>query len=144
MAVSSFGRGSHSSFEHRRLGALFHGPGDFHRTMIVAMVAVRMVKFAIDQVVDVITMRHRLMAAARTMCVLRVMPRILGHVMTPLGVRLANGKDVFYQLVAFLMTEVAVVQEIDVPVVFNRRMTATGTMSMGVLRHDNLLWQKGK
>jgi hypothetical protein len=106
--------------------------------MIVAMVAVRMVKLAVNQIVDVIAVRHRLVATARTMFVLRVMSCLCGQVMTPLGVRLANGKDVFLHLIALLMTEMTIVQIIDVAIVFNRRVTATGTVRMDVLWHDNL------
>jgi hypothetical protein len=96
--------------------------------MIVAMVAVRMMEFAIDQVVDVIAVRHRLVAAAGTMFVLRIMPCLLGELVTTVGIRLANGKDMILHFGAFLMTEMTIVQEIDVAIVFNRRMTAARTV----------------
>ena len=103
------------------LGMLL-GAGNLHGTMIVAMVAVRMVEFAVDQVVDVIAVRHRLVTAARTMLVLRVMPRRVSKMVAPVGIRLANRKNVFLHLVSFLMAEMTILQEINVAFVLNRRM----------------------
>jgi hypothetical protein len=102
------------------------------------MVAVRMVKLAVDQIVDVIPVGHRLVATAWTVFVLRVMPRLLSRVTTPFGVRLANRKDVFLYSIALLMAQMTVLQIIEVAIVFNRRVTATGTMGIDVLRHNNL------
>jgi hypothetical protein len=126
------------------LGTLRHGGANLYGAMIVAMVAVRMVEFAVDQVVDVIAVRHRFMAAAGTVFMLRIMPRLVAEVMTLVGIRLANGKNVFLQLVAFLVTEMTIDQEIDVAIVLNRRVTATGTVRMGALWHDNLRNRTGK
>lgn len=47
--------------------------------MVVAMVAVGVVQVTVDQIVDVITMRHGLMAASR--------PMLVGCVVTGAGVR---------------------------------------------------------
>ena len=63
--------------------------------------------------------------------------------MASLGIRLANGNDVLLQLFALLMTEMAIMQVIDVAVVFNRRMTASRTVGMGMFRHNNLRGKKG-
>ena len=96
--------------------------------MIVTMIAVRMVKFAIDEVIDVVAVWHCLMAAAGAMFVLRIMPRLVGEVMTPVGIRFRDRKDVVLLLVAFLMTKMTILQEIDVAIVFDRRMTTVGTV----------------
>jgi len=107
---------------------LRHGGANLHGAMIVTMIAVRMVKFAIDEVIDVVAMWHGLVAAAGTMFVLRIMPRLVGEVMTPVGIRFRDRKDVVLLLIAFLMTKMTILQEIDVAIVFNRRVTAVGTV----------------
>lgn len=122
---------------------LRRGPSNLYRTVIVAMVAVGMVKHAVDQVVDVVAVGYRLMATTRAMLVLRVMRRRLGQVIAPIWVRITDGYDMLLHLVTFLMAEMAIVQEIDVAIVFNCRMTATRTVRMSVLRHDNLRKKKG-
>ena len=96
--------------------------------MIVAMIAMRMVEFAIDEVIDVVAMWHGLVAAAGTMFVLRIMPRLVREVVTPVGIRFRDGKDVVLLLVAFLMTKMTILQEIDVAIVFDRRMTTVGAV----------------
>ena len=40
---------------------------DFERTVVVAMIAMRMVEMPIDKVIHMIAMRHGLMYASRTM-----------------------------------------------------------------------------
>jgi hypothetical protein len=77
--------------------------------MVVAMVAVGMMELAIDEVIDVVAVWHRLMAAARTMFVFRIMPRLVGEVVTPVGIRFRDGKDVVVLLVALLMTKMIAV-----------------------------------
>jgi hypothetical protein len=73
-------------------------------------------------------MWHRLVAAARTMFVLRIMPRLVREVVTAVGIRLGDGENVVLHLAAFLMTKMTILQEIDVAIVFNRRVTAVGTV----------------
>jgi len=114
--------------ERHCLRVLRHGGADLHGAMIVTMIAVRMVKFAIDEVIDVVAVWHCLMAAAGAMFVLRIMPRLVGEVMTPVGIRFRDRKDVVLLLVAFLMTKMTILQEIDVAIVFDRRMTTVGTV----------------
>jgi hypothetical protein len=96
--------------------------------MIIAMVAVRMMELAIDEVIDVVAVRHGLVAAAWTVFVFRIMPRLVGEVLTPVGIRLRDRKDVVLLLVAFLMTKMTILQEIDVTIVFDRGMTAVGAV----------------
>ena len=96
--------------------------------MVVAVVLVRVVQVALDEVIDVVAVRHRLVAAAGPMLVLCVMSRLVGEVATPVGIRLANGKGVFRNRVALLMTKMTILQEIDVAIVFNRGMTAARTV----------------
>ena len=71
---------------------------------------------------------HRLMAAAGTMFVFRIMPCLVGEVVTPVGIRFRDEKDVVLLLVAVLMTKMTILQEIDVTIVFDRRMTTVGAV----------------
>jgi hypothetical protein len=107
---------------------LRRGGANLYGTMIVAMVAVRMVELAVDQVVDVIAVRHRLVAAAGSMFVRRIMPSLVAKMVTPIRIQLAYGKDVFLNRVALLMVKMTILQEVDVPIMFNRRMSAAGTV----------------
>ena len=45
---------------------------DLKRAMVIAMVTVRMMKVAVDKIIDVIAMRHRLMSAPRAVHVPRL------------------------------------------------------------------------
>ena len=54
--------------------------------MVIAMVAVRVVKVAIDQIVRVIAMRNRLVAAARAMHVLGIVSRAAMVRRAPVGI----------------------------------------------------------
>ncbi len=103
------------------------------RTVVVTMVAVRVVQVAVDQVIDVIAMRHRLMAAAGTVDVILVMAATAVSRRT-LG-RVGRG---YRQLVLlnhsrFLMVQVAIVQVIDVAFVDDARVTATRSVLMGMI-----------
>lgn len=53
--------------------ALRYRSGEFHRTVVVAMIAMRVMKTAVDQVVDVIAMRHPLVPTAGAVDVARFM-----------------------------------------------------------------------
>ncbi len=46
---------------------------DLQRAVIIAVIAMRMMQMAIDQIIDVVAMRHGLMAAAGAMDVTRGM-----------------------------------------------------------------------
>jgi hypothetical protein len=58
--------------------------------VVIAVIFVRMMWAAIDQVVDVIGVRHCLMAALRAVFVTRRVTEVLRHRRTPRGVLLAR------------------------------------------------------
>jgi hypothetical protein len=111
---------------------------DIHRAMIVAVVAVLVVQVALDQVIDVVPMRDSLVAAAGAVLVPAVM----------LSAGVAGGAagrvgGVDWQLVLLDssradMVQVAVVQEIDMIVVLDGRVSTVRAMLMiviGVVSH---------
>ncbi len=84
--------------------------------MIIAMVAMRMMQTAIDEVINVVAVRHRLMTAS-------------GAVLVPLaadvwraahGVVIAYRNDVLVNVIAMREFQVTVVQIVDVVAVADR------------------------
>jgi hypothetical protein len=100
--------------------------------MIVAVIAMRMVQPSLHEVIDMIAMRHLLVPAARTMRVSLVLQ--VGR--TPHGVRRVDRDDMFVNMVAMLMVQMAVMQIINMAIMANRRMPAVRAMRvvmMGML-----------
>ena len=92
--------------------------------MVVAVVAMRMVQMAIDEVIDVVAMRHRFVAAA-------VAVHVAGFVAAAVVVRRADvrvggadGDGVFIDVVAVRMVQVSVVQVINVAFVLDGGVAA--------------------
>ncbi|HEY1553244.1 MAG TPA: hypothetical protein VGF94_00350 [Kofleriaceae bacterium] len=102
--------------------------------MVVAVTGVRVVKVAIDQVVDVIAVRHRLVAAARTVHVTGRVPlaRVTGGATG--RVRRVDRDCAFVDVVVVDHVEVAVVEVVDVAAVPDGPMPAVGAMDVIVLR----------
>jgi hypothetical protein len=111
-------------------GLYLHNPLDL--TVIVAMIAVRVVQMTTDEIIDMVAVRNALMSTARFMDVAFV---VLGTRM----IRCARGlvpcagfKDVVIDVVAMYVVQMTVVQVIDMTVVFDGDMAATGPMGMRV------------
>jgi hypothetical protein len=115
--------------------------------VIVAMISVGMVQMAIDQIIDVIAMWNFLMPAVRAMHVLFVMA---AAIMVGGTCRRILGRDREDMLddraVGVGVVKMAVVQVIDVPLMVNRGMAATGAVPMimmavyfSVMRHNDFL-----
>lgn len=101
--------------------------------MLVAVLAVRMMQVVAHQVVDVVAVRHRLMAATIAMRVLGLMALavVLGRAVV--GVRGVHRDDVLVDVVAVGMVEVSLVQVIDVVAVLDGRVAAAGPMLVRVI-----------
>lgn len=72
------------------------------------MVAMRMVKLALYQVIDVIAVWHTFMPAARTVSVLGVVGRFFRKLMASIRIHLANGDNVFLYFLTLLVNEMPV------------------------------------
>ena len=115
--------------------------------MVVAMVTVRMVQVAVDQVVDVVTVRDGFVAATGAMDVAGFVAAafVLGRAAVGVGGR--DGDHVLVDVVAMRMVQVTVVQVVDMTVMPDGRVAAAGAMGvvmvgvMGQLAfaHDDLL-----
>lgn len=99
--------------------------------VIVAVVAVRMMQPAIDEVIDVVAMRDRFVPAAGAVDVTGLVPAAGRGV--AIGIRSADLDDVFIDMIAMRMMQVPVVQIIDVPVVFHRSVAAAAAVSVVVI-----------
>jgi len=113
--------------------------------MVIAMITVRMVQMTIDQVIDMVTMGHRLMAAAWAMYMAGGVAGALMVWRAALGILSVNRQAVLVNMIAMHMVQVAVVQVIDMTIMLNRRMATARLVLMvmvGVFRastHDSCL-----
>lgn len=91
--------------------------------MVVAMITVRVVQVATDEVVDVIAVRYCLVAATRTVNVICLVAAAVVRSAT-LGVRLADRDSMLVVVILMCAMQVAVVQVADVIAVLNGGVTA--------------------
>lgn len=104
--------------------------------MIVAVVAVRMVQVALDEVVHVVTVGHGFVAAARAVLVVGGVALAVVRRSARFGILRAD-LDRMLVIVALVgVMEVAVVQIVDVTVVFDGSVPAAGAVDMLVVLMD--------
>jgi hypothetical protein len=100
--------------------------------VVVAVVAVGVVQVAIDEVIDVVAVRHRLMAAAGAVTVaVFVLAALVGNTAARVG--RVDRQGVLLDAVGGDVMQVAIVQVIDVAVVLDRRVTAVRAMLVVVV-----------
>jgi hypothetical protein len=97
------------------------------------MVAMRMMQSAVDQIVGVIAMRHRFVAAPRSVTMRRLVAATTMLGAAAVGIGGAHLDDVLLDPAIVLVMQMPVVQVIHVPVVANRNMTAAGTVRVRVI-----------
>jgi hypothetical protein len=103
------------------------------RTVIVAMVSVRVMKMPLDQVVHVIPMGDSFMTAPRSMhmgLVVRA-AAVLGCAPVRIGIRYFN--PMFIDVIAVHMVQMPVMQVIYVASVADGRVTAIGSVNVCVV-----------
>lgn len=94
--------------------------------MVVAVAIVRMVKMAIDEVVDMIAMRNRFVSAVGAMDVGAVVSTALMVRGADRRIRWREGDDMLIDMAVVEMMKMTIVKIIDVILVFDGSMTATG------------------
>ncbi len=77
----------------------------FDRTVIIAVIAMRVVQVPIDQVVEVIPMGHEFMTTAGTMQVLVVVSTAAMIRCARVGIRIAHCNHVVFKLPIFLKVQ---------------------------------------
>jgi hypothetical protein len=107
------------------------------------MVAVRMMQVAIDQIVHMASMRHRLVAAPGPMYVTWIVTGAPMLRSALVGIGRGDLDDMFIDVVAMHMMEMPVMQIVDMAVMMNGRMPAIravnmrmiGMLGVGACRH---------
>src|SRR6266576_2806778 len=99
-----------------------------YSAVVVAMSAVGMVQVTVDEIIRVVAVRHRLVAAAGAMFVSLVVAAAIVRRRAGGGIRLVHFEAMLFHLRAAHVVEMAVVQIIDMAIVTNARMPATGSM----------------
>jgi hypothetical protein len=105
-----------------------------HRAVVVAVIAVRMMEMPGNQIIDVIAMGNRLVAATRPMDVPRFVAAALVAGRTNVRIVLADGDRMLCGVAIFLVAQAAVVQIVDMSLVFDLDMPAGGTVLVVVFR----------
>jgi hypothetical protein len=101
--------------------------------VVVAVVAMRVVQVAVDQIVDVIAVRHRLMSATGPMLVSRLMAfaAVLGRAAVGIGCR--HFDHVLVDMVCVWVMQMPIVQVIDMITVAHGGMAAVLAVRMCVI-----------
>ena len=102
--------------------------GARHRAVRVAVVAVGMMQVALDEVVDMITVRHRLVPAAGAVNMTRLMAGALVIRRAGIRVRPRHLEHVLVDMVAVRVVQMTIVQIVDVIAVADRGVAAGRTM----------------
>ena len=105
--------------------------GDLNGAVVVAVALVGVVQVAVDEVVDVIAVRHRLVAAARAVHVAAVVAG--GRLGVSVGVLSRHLVRVLLDLGAVLVLQVALVQVVDVVTMLDGGVAAAGAVLVGVV-----------
>jgi hypothetical protein len=96
------------------------------------MTSVRMVQMSVDHIVDVVSMRHRLVTTAISVYVPALVPSTAVRGRALRRVRGADLEHAFVHMVFVSVVQVAVVQVVDVVVVTNRSVSARGAVHVVV------------
>jgi hypothetical protein len=98
--------------------------GEVDGTVIVAVIAMWMVEMTIDEVIDVIAMRHGLMSTSRPMHMSGLMTTAPVIWRAPIWVFRAHLDRVLLDDIARLMMQMPVMQVVDMTAVLHRDMAA--------------------
>jgi hypothetical protein len=107
--------------------------------VVVAVVAVRVMQVAVDQIVGVVAVRHRFVAAAGAVpmvCVMAAAAMIRG---AAVGIARADGDDMLVDMAVVRVMKVAVMQVIDVAVVAHGDVAASRTVGMRMVGMDGMI-----
>jgi hypothetical protein len=103
------------------------GSGQLQGAVIVAMACVHMVQAAIDQIIDMIAVRHRFMAAAGAVDMGAGRRRGAA-----IGIGGRNRDHMFINMIAMRVMQVAIMQIIDMAIMVHGGVAAAWPMHMGM------------
>ncbi|HVW51951.1 MAG TPA: hypothetical protein VHC91_16435 [Trinickia sp.] len=104
--------------------------GKFNRAVVVAMIAMRVMQVAVDQIVDMIAVRDRLVSASGPMNVIRGMGATLMVRRTSIRIFPAHLDPMFVDVVTMWMMQMPIMQIVDVVAVPDSGMAAVRAMLM--------------
>lgn len=102
--------------------------------MVIAVVSVRVVEVAVDQVVDVVAVRNGRMAAVGPMHMAFFVPAAVMGGSAAIGVGGIDVENVLIDVTGVRMVQVAVVQIIHMSVVLDSQVAAARSVLVGVVR----------
>lgn len=97
------------------------------------MIAMRMMKVAIDQVIHVVSMRNCGVPTVRAMNVLRIVPAAVVVRRTAVRICRVRIQYMLIDVIAMNMVQMTVMQVIDMPIVLDRNVTTARSMLMVVV-----------
>jgi hypothetical protein len=106
---------------------------DFHRTVIITVVAVGMVQVTVDEIVHMVAMRDRFVTAARSMNVSSIMSGAAMVGRATIRILVAHFNPMFVHMIGVRMVKMAIVEIIHVVAVPDRKMAAAGSMRVVVV-----------
>ena len=112
--------------------------GYLNGAVVIAMTVMGIMQMAADQVVDMISMRHSLMAAPRSVHVSLLMPGTFMPGCAVFRIGLRDGYNVLINMAAVRVVQMAIVQIVNVIVMNDTFMTAFRAMRMSMIF---VLWQ---
>jgi hypothetical protein len=101
--------------------------------MVVTVILVRMMQATVDQVVDVVAMRHRLMAALWTVFVICRVIEALLHRRTSCRILVVRLDHVLVNMIPMRMMQVSIVQVVDVITMADGGMPTSWPVSMRMI-----------
>lgn len=104
--------------------------GKFNRAVVVAMIAVWVMQVAVDQIVDMIAVRYRLVSASGPVNVIRGMGAAIMVRRTSIRIFRADLDPMFVYVVTMWMMQMPVMQIVDVIAVPDSGMAAVRAMPM--------------
>lgn len=99
--------------------------------MIVAVAVMGMMQAALDQIIYMVAMRHRRMSAVGPVDVVRWMP--LGCLCANVWMHFIHRNHVFIHMIAMRVMQMAIMQIVRVPFVFNRQVAAARPVLVGMV-----------
>ena len=110
---------------------------DFHRTVVIAVTAVRMVQMTGDEIVDMVAMRNRFVTATRSMNVGAIMPGAAMLWRATIRVLVAHLNPMFVHMVRMGMMKMAIVEIVHMVAVADGNVAAfrsVRVIMVGVMR----------
>lgn len=109
---------------------------DLDGAVVVAVPIVGVVQMPIHQIANMISVGNRWVPASRAMNVVRVVPAAVVPFGASVGIGAADFNHVFVDMVAMRVMKVTIMKIVDMTIMLDGNMTASGAMNMSVIGVD--------